>query len=291
MDFAEAVYGRWADLRARGCLEDVLPSARAWKSVGQDGQIFGYDTFHHQFRRRVTIPGSGPNGGSGIAGLVESYYSVRHSNGWGHNLHVHVVEVKSETLQVSHLAHLFRCVAGLKLGLKTAGISPRMQAKEWLHRRLYVHGALLGPSASGDVLMAEAMLDALYDHHDNGGAQPPIRVGVVSVNPKKEILIKRIEPPRNFFADPLDRAGASDNAAQEAQLTAVLDDLLGAAPMWSEWVAARRGEEQEIRKRWQQEREATEAQARAESIEQAPEPDAGDGGGGSRPPGGSRLLN
>ncbi|WP_433926793.1 hypothetical protein AB3662_28230 [Sorangium cellulosum] len=232
MELAETIYSRWLELRAAGAFDEVLPSAKAYRAVNNEGEAFGYDTCEHQVRRRVVIPGSGPIGGDGVVGLVETYFSVRYSNGWGHNLHVHLVEVKNESLQISHFAQLFRDMAAVRHALQVAGVSSKVQARRWLHRRLYVHGALLGPSASGEVLAAEAMLDKLYDHLDNGYAQPPIRVGCVSVRSKR-VVVKRVDPAMNYSFEKWER-----DEKECARAKQMIDGLLGASPMWSEWLEA-----------------------------------------------------
>ncbi|WP_437281301.1 hypothetical protein WME90_12280 [Sorangium sp. So ce375] len=237
VELAETIYGRWLELRAADVFDEVLPRAKAYRSVTSEGEVFGYDTCEHQVRRRVVIPGSGPVGGDSVVGLVETYFAVRHSNGWGHNLHVHLVEVKDESLQLSHFAQLFRDMAALRNALQVVGVSSGVQARKWLHRNLYVHGALLGPSASGEVLVTEAMLDKLYDHLDNGYTQPPIRVGCVSIRSKR-VIVKRIDPAMNYSFDQWDR-----NQKERERAKQVIHGLLGASPMWSEWVESRQAEQ------------------------------------------------
>lgn len=237
MNIAQTIYDNWRKLRAEGRLDEVLPSARAWRSVTEDGSISGYDTCEHEVNRHVSIPGSGPSGGNGFAGLIETYFTVRHHNGWGHNLHIHVVEVKNDVLQLPHLAQLFRNVAGVRHGLLANQVSLRRWG--WQHHNVYVHGALLGPAASGDVLMADAMLDGLDEHKNMGIMLPTICVGCVSVHPAKGISVKRIEPDSNYSSE---RWHCTDEKDLSPKLKEAVDSLLGTSPMWSEWAAARQAE-------------------------------------------------
>jgi hypothetical protein len=229
MNIAQTVCDHWMELRANGRLDEVLPPARTWKKTYGGHEVHGYDTCEHQVNRRVSIPGSGPNGGNSIADLVETYFSIRYHNGWGHNLHVHVVEIKNETLQLAHFAQLFRHLAGLRIGLQEHRILECHEGEPWRHRHLYIHGALLGPSASADVVMAEAMLDATLN---DGSTQSLIRVGYVSVHPITGISIKRVEPEQNYSAS------WRDNTAEMQRLGDTIDDLLGSSPMWAEWTRA-----------------------------------------------------
>jgi hypothetical protein len=239
LNIAQTIYDNWRELRAAGRFDDLLPSARAWKSVTDDGHVEGYDTCEYQVNRDISIPGSGPGGGNGVAGLVETYFSIRHHNGWGHNLHVHVVEAKNEELQVSHLAQLFRNMAGVRVGLFESG-ARASRPKEWRHRDLYVHGLLLGPVASGDVLMAEAMLDRLYDPLHVGVTHPVVRVGCVSAHKTKGIRIKRIQPDVNYASESY---YSVDGKRPLVELQETIENLLGSSPMWAEWVEARNAEE------------------------------------------------
>jgi hypothetical protein len=242
MDLAEFIYEHWFDLRAKDVLRDVLPSARAYKSIDPDGGVDGYDTCDHRIHRRVSIPGSGPTGGNGVVGLVETYFSVRHHNGWGHNLHVHLIEAKNEPLQVAHLAQLFRCMAGIRAAFDQMNISRGgVFTHTWRHRHLYVHGALLGPSASSDVLMAEAMLEHIHNDSDNGYSQPPLRVGCIASKNNSIVSITRIEPDDNY------RVKYRSMSANK-RLNKTMETLFGASasPMWEEWVKAYLAEDQEI---------------------------------------------
>src|SRR5262245_35557988 len=103
MDIAKTIYDKWFELRAEGRFDDVLPRACSFRALTENGQASRYDTHEHRVLRWVSISSSGPDGGDGVAGLVETYFSERLDDGWvlgwGLNLHVHVVEVENETLQ------------------------------------------------------------------------------------------------------------------------------------------------------------------------------------------------
>jgi hypothetical protein len=147
------------------------------------------------------------------------------------------VEIKNEPLRMAHLAQLFRLVAGVRFSLSESGVRENSHS---LERSLYLHGALLGPSASQDVLMAEAMM---AEESPGLGLLPSICVGCVSEDPERGVQIQRIWPSWNYSS------GGADRFEEESTplLKKVAGDLLGAAPMWSEWTAALREEEEERR--------------------------------------------
>jgi hypothetical protein len=142
---------------------------------------------------------------------------------------VHVVEVENETVQVAHLAQLVRNVAAIRRALNDISVWEEREARGYLHRHVYVHGVLLGRVVSGDVLMASAMIES-----DLLSSTPRISVGCVSVHRTKGVLIKRVEPRGKYFTE-------SDGRGEQAQRT--LNELLGPTPLWSEWVRARRAEQ------------------------------------------------
>ena len=232
MDIAKIIHDQWFELRAKGRFDGMLPGARSFRTLTTEGEPWGYETYEHRVRRRVTIPGSGPEGGDGVAGLVETYFSERlktaSSIGWGLNLHVHVVEVDNETVQVAHLAQLVRNVAAIRRALNDISVWENRE-QGYLHRHAYVHGVLLGRVVSSDVLMASALSErdpCLYC--------PKISVGCVSVHRTKGVIVERMEPRGKYSTE-------RDGHREEAQRT--LDELLGATPLWSEWAHARREEQ------------------------------------------------
>lgn len=229
MDLATLVYDQWFDLRAKNRLDGVLPRARSFRSLRESGEIWGYETHEHRVRRRVSVPGSGPAGGDGVAGLIETYFSERLDDGgigWALNLHVHVVEVENETAQVPHVAQLVRNVAAIRRALRGIGVWDEDRVVD---RRVYVHGALLARVVSGDAVMASA-----FTQDDLLSCTPRISVGCVTVHRSKGILVERVEP-RGYYSP------THDDGAEEAKCE--IDELLGPTPMLSEWVRARKAEQ------------------------------------------------
>lgn len=121
-------------------------------------------------------------GGTGVADLVEVYWSVRTLNGkqdpnWAPSLNIKVVELKNVPLQVEDLVQLYRYSLILKHGLRIPDLTSLVDSKRI---SLYVRGLLLGREISSDVAAASALLNH---------AEVPITVGKFSLCPVKGLTI------------------------------------------------------------------------------------------------------
>jgi len=214
-DLESALFDHWFELRQARRLDEVLPGAATYRAE-VNGQAFGYRTVDHRIHRQFPLPGTSPAGGVGYADLVEHYWSVRVKGDWGPNLHVNVVELKNETLQVAHLEQLFRYITALRAGLAAAGLypyDPRFRSND---RCIFVGGALIGPRMSESAAVVDSILAAQWGAED----ETPLRVGIIDYHPTDGLRITRFSEYDRF---PLIHTDSESPDAAEA-VRSLFDD-------------------------------------------------------------------
>jgi hypothetical protein len=223
-EFEDILFEHWFDFRREGRLDDVLPSAKSYTVTSEDGRVLGYDTREHRVFRQFRVPKAGRSGGDGVIDLLEVYFSVRREGDWGPNLHINVLELKNCRLEVEHLAQLFRYITSIRAGLLSLRMPLWLPGANHRNRSVYVSGALLGPGASEDVLVADSMFHGLWSVFYT---QSPIRVGRIHMHPTKGLLVSRHNPNDHFHF-----LGSGTNKQANARM---IQDLMKDSPMWHDW--------------------------------------------------------
>ena len=192
-DLESALFDHWFELRQARRLDAVLPGAATYRA-SVNGHLFGYRTIDHRIHRQCPLPGAGSGGAVGYADLVEHYWSVRVNGDWGPNLHVNVVELKNETLQVAHIEQLFRYITALRAGLAAAGLHPYQPRDRSSDRCVYVSGALIGPRISEAAAVVDSILAAQWGAED----ETPLRVGIIDYHPTEGLRVERFSEYDRF---------------------------------------------------------------------------------------------
>lgn len=163
-DLEDLLYRDWPTIRAQDRLAACLPGCTTRQWVHPDRGTLGYVTLDYQLHRQLGVPGAAVGGNTGVADLVEHYWSLRTCDGiqeadWPVSLNIHAIELKNEPLTVAHCQQVYRYALALR---GAAAVSLREASADPDHLpEVHVRAVLLGPEISRDAAVVHAMASRL----------------------------------------------------------------------------------------------------------------------------------
>lgn len=159
-DLEDPLYRDWPTIRAQDRLAACLPRCTTRQWVHPDRGTLGYVTLDYRLHRQLGVPGAAVGGNTGVADLVEHYWSVRTRDGiqdieWPLSLNIHVVELKNEALTVAHCQQVYRYALALR-GAAAMSLRSAIPNPDHLPE-VHVRAVLLGPEISREAAVLHAM--------------------------------------------------------------------------------------------------------------------------------------